>query len=220
MLSTEEVRRFYDRFGSRQDQQGFYEDVATSELRRFAEFEGAHKVVELGCGTGRFAFDLLSETLNADAAYRGFDLSATMVDLARKRLTAFGGRADVDRTEGSLSLPVPDQTADRFVSTYVFDLLPEDQIRAGLDEAHRILEPGGLLALVSLTHGVGWVDRLVSGSWALVQSLRPAWVGGCRPIALLPLLPASHWQLCHRSVVTAWGIPSEVLVAERLRTPG
>ena len=54
-FSPEQARRFYDRFGIKQDSQAFYENPALNKLVQFGEFEKAHDIVEFGCGTGRFA---------------------------------------------------------------------------------------------------------------------------------------------------------------------
>lgn len=216
MLSRDEARRFYDRFGAKQDSQGFYEDRALDELIRKADFASARRVVEFGCGTGRFAARLLGKLLPATATYVGFDLSATMVDLARERLQTFGDRARIEQTEGSVELPLPAGECDRFVSTYVLDLLPEGEIREVLAEAHRLLGSGGLLCVTGLTSGVGLVSRMAMGVWRAIHRLRPSLVGGCRPVEVVGLLPEADWEVAHQVKVVAWGIPSEVLVARKV----
>ena len=49
-LSHVEARRFYDRFGSRQDDQKWYEDAAIADLIAHSEFEGAGNVFGDGRG--------------------------------------------------------------------------------------------------------------------------------------------------------------------------
>ncbi len=85
-LTPEQARRVYDRIARAQDWQRFYEDAATAELVAHAGFDNAHAVVELGCGTGRFAAALLAGRLPPDASYVGVDLSPRMVALASERL--------------------------------------------------------------------------------------------------------------------------------------
>lgn len=143
-LSHEEARAFYDRFGRKQDLKRVYEDPAIKVLLEYAGFESAKAVVELGCGTGRLAARLLEECLPSDATYVGFDISRTMVELAQNRVAPGASRAKVQLTDGSASLGVGDDAADRFLSTYVFDLLSAQEIRTVLGEAQRLLVPGGL----------------------------------------------------------------------------
>jgi len=138
-----------------------------------------------------------------------------MVRLARERLAAFGSRAEVVLTDGSPPVAEPAASRDRFVSNYVLDLLSEDDISAVVCEAHRILEPAGLLCLSSLSTGTGLFSRLVSRTWSRVHALRPALVGGCRPLELLSWVPSKQWRVRHHAKLAPFGVPSEVLIAER-----
>ena len=212
-LSHQEARRVYDRIGSFQDSQAFYEDRALRVLLGHANFEAAQAVFEFGCGTGRFAGRLFDELLPPTAHYRGVDVSPVMVELARQRLAPFAARAEVVETEGGPPSGEPAASCDRFVSNYVLDLLPEAEIRAVLREARRMLRPGGLLCLVSLSTGVGPLTRAVAGTWSWLQSLSPSAVGGCRPLDLLPFLAGADWKVRHPAKVVAFGITSEALVA-------
>jgi ubiquinone/menaquinone biosynthesis C-methylase UbiE len=216
VLTHDEARRFYDRFGEKQDSQGFYEERALAALVRHLDLDRARAVVELGCGTGRLAESLLRERLPANASYLGLDLSATMVDLARARLAEFAPRAQVRQTDGSPRIEAPDAAFDRFVSTYVLDLLSPGDIGAVLAEAHRLLEPGGLLGLVGLTVGERAAARLVTRLWEQLHRLRPLLVGGCRPLELRAFLSPAEWKVRHREVVAPWAIASEIVVAERI----
>jgi len=215
MLSIEEARSFYDRFGAKQDQQGFYEDAAVDELCRSAGFREATAVLELGCGTGKLAHRLLEQELGPHARYLGLDLSTTMVRLARERTAAFGARAEIRQTDGSARIDAADGGFDRFVSCYVLDLLSHTDIHSVLAEAHRVLAPGGLLCTAGLTPGRSALSRVVSSTWAWLQARAPHLVGGCRPIEVQALLPPADWEVEHKSVVQAFGVPSEVLVARR-----
>ncbi len=215
VLDRAGVRAFYDRFGARQDTQAFYEDAAADDLIAHADFETAGRTYELGCGTGRFAQRLLERHLPADSAYLGTDLSTTMVQLARRRLARFAPRADVRLTNGAPSVEARDHALDRVVSLYVLDLLPESEIRAWVSDAARALVPGGLLCLVSLTHGASLLSGIVVGAWRLLFRIAPRLVGGCRPIELLDFVPRDVWEPVHRRVVVSWGVASEVVVAKR-----
>lgn len=214
-LTRDEARRVYDRIGARQDTQAFYENAALAVLLRHGAFGEAARVFELGCGTGRVAELLLDAHLPATATYRGIDLSPTMVDLASRRLARFGARAVVALATGDPPRDEPDATYDRFLSTYVLDLLSDADIEALLAEAHRMLVPGGLLCLSSLSTGSGPGSRLVARIWAAVHRWRPALVGGCRPLELVPRLATSAWSIRHVERLAPFGIPSEALVAER-----
>ena len=153
MLSHAEARAVYDRFGARQDRQSFYEDEAIADLLDHLALGEARAIVEFGCGTGRLAKTLLDEHLPPTAHYVGIDSSTTMVTLAGERLAPYGARAKILHTTGDMQLDLAANAFDRYVSTYVLDLLSEEDIAALLAEAQRILAPGGLLGVASLTHG-------------------------------------------------------------------
>jgi SAM-dependent methyltransferase len=215
-LSAAEARRTYDRIGKIQDSQAFYEDRATAELIAHLDLSSAASVFEFGCGTGRFAHDLLAHHLPAAASYRGVDLSPVMVRLASERLASFGSRASVRLTEGGPATNEPSESCDRFVSNFVLDLLSSEDIEVVIREAHRMLRPGGLLGLSSLTFGFTTASRIVSSTWLKIHALRPSLVGGCRPLELLDVLPEKAWRVCHRARLAPFAIPLEAVVAERL----
>jgi ubiquinone/menaquinone biosynthesis C-methylase UbiE len=212
VLSPSAVRQFYDRFGTRQDRQAFYEDRALDDLVVHAALPDAARIVEFGCGTGRFARRML--TLAPAASYAGFDVSTTMLRLARSALTAFGNRASVTQVQpGTVILPIPDQSTDRLISTYVLDLLPSADIDTFFQQAQRVLTPGGRLGLVSLTQGSSALPWFVARLWSLIHQLQPRLVGGCRPIDLTAYCDRARWDILHRRTVVQWAITSEVLVA-------
>ncbi len=216
-LTLEEAKAYYDSFGAKQDSQTFYEGPAIKKLVTKGHFDQASSLFEFGCGTGRFAQELLSEHLPPDAIYQGTDVSSTMIQLAKERLEFFGPRAMVTQSSTKVDIPLGDDSIDHFVSTYVLDLLPDVATQKVLEEAHRVLQADGLLCLVSITQGNIFLSRIVMDIWQWIFSRKPSIVGGCRPIQLTELLPAAQWQIRYQTVVVAWGIASEVLIAAPIK---
>lgn len=213
-LSYAEARSFYDRLGRGQDLVGRPEDPAVEALLGHADFGRARAVVEFGCGTGRLAARLLAHELPAGATYTGFDISATMVRIARARLSHFGPRAWVVHTSGRPVLPLEEGSCDRFLATYVIDLLSDADGRTVVEEAHRLLRRRGLVCLTSLTAGATPVARAVEAAWLAAYRLRPQLVGGCRPVDLAALV-GPGWRAVHRETRCRWGLCSAVVVAEK-----
>ncbi len=215
-LDAAAARRVYDRIGPLQDTQRMYEDAATHRLAELANFEGCRSLFELGCGTGRYAAHLLERMLPTTATYVGVDVSPKMVALASERLARWSPRARVLLFEPPpLRLPADDGVFDRFVSAYVFDLLSPGDARALIGEAARVLAPGGLLALVSLTHGTTGSSRIFSTGWQAFAERWPRLAGGCRPIDLRELVVAPEWSIRRCEVVVRFAVPSQVLIASR-----
>lgn len=214
-LTAEEAKTYYDKFGATQDKQTFYEDRALNALCANAAFQDAQSVFEFGCGTGGFALRLLQHYLPGTSQYFGTDISSTMVALASKRVASFAPRASVTLAS-ELSLPLESATVDRFVSTYVLDLLPTSGQQQILAEARRVLRPNGLLCLAGITFGISPPSRFVMAVWQSLFARNPNWVGGCRPCRITDYLATEAWSIRFRTVVVAWGVASEVVVASPL----
>jgi ubiquinone/menaquinone biosynthesis C-methylase UbiE len=211
-LTPEEAQRLYDRIGRLQDTQSFYERPAQEALLDAGRLAEAHAVLEFGCGTGRFADSILAR-LPSETLYHGIDSSQTMVRLSQQCLRRYGARVAVSHSDGSMLLPFPEASFDRFVSTYVLDLLSPGDAQELLAEAGRVLTPDGRLCLASFTHGTSGLARPLTTALGWLAARRPELTGGCRPIELLDLLPRSHWRIEHRHVFTRYAIPSEIVVA-------
>ncbi len=141
-----------------------------------------------------------------------------MIELATSRLATWQGRAEVRQTGGTPGLVVPDAAFDRFLASYVFDLLDPEYSRCLIAEADRVLISGGLLCTVNLTHGLGPFSRSVSRLWSAICDRWPWLVGGCRPICLVERLEPERWRIHYHRAVFSFGICSEVLVAEPVGT--
>jgi len=190
-LSPQEAKRFYARFGSKQDWQHFYEKAATDKLFPHASFDSARSVFEFGCGTGSLASHLFQHHLRGNATYVGVDISETMVGLARERLKQWPERARIYQIDGRPKISEPDRGFDHFVSTYVLDLLAPNVVEQVVSEAHRLLVPGGKLCLVSLTFGGSPFPRAVSWVWLRCGiSIPPLWVDAA---------PSNCSPTCHQT---------------------
>ena len=214
-ITHEQARRFYDRIGRGQDARPLSERRALDALAEQGDFGRATAVVEFGCGTGRFGARLLRERLPGDATYLGLDVSPHMVDLARAAVAPWAGRSRIELTDGVIRLPIPDESADRVVSTYVLDLLSPADVTAFVAEARRVLRPGGRLAIASLSPGRTVPARLVTRLWQAVWSLNPALLGGCRPLRLGGLFDPREWVILSSFPVTDLFLSSDVVLATR-----
>ena len=121
------------------------------------------RFLDVGCGPG-LALAYAAEA--TDGLVVGVDASPTMVHLARRRTRALGeGRVRVHQADAT-SLPFPDASFRRVGSLNSLQFWPApDQ---GLQELHRVLEPGGRLALVLMARSdepddvdtPAWVEEL------------------------------------------------------------
>ncbi len=214
-LGPTQAAGVYNRIGCLQDTQVVFEAPALARLTADGRLAEAHDVVEIGCGTGCFAHNLLTNVCGPECRYVGLDVSPRMCQIATARLLRWSTRARVMQVDGTLPLPLPAAKADRVVAAFVVDLLTTEYARQLLADAHRILEPRGLLCLASLVQGTTTATRAFSSAWRIIADCAPALLGGCRPVVLAELLDPDCWAVHTDTTVTARGFPAGVLVAER-----
>ncbi|GAA1466479.1 class I SAM-dependent methyltransferase [Microbacterium thalassium] len=212
-LEPEQAARVYDRIGRWQDLGGFYEREAMGVMLDAAELGSARGVVEIGCGTGSLAASLLGDRLPAAATYLGLDVSPAMVERTRRAVEPFADRAEVRLVDGRSPWPIADHSVDRVLAVYVLDLYSPEATDAFFAEADRVLRPGRLIAVASLTHGARGVSRAVSAMWNGAWRIDPHVTGGCRPVDLEPHLPSTYRRRLD-TVITTWGVSSRALVLQ------
>jgi ubiquinone/menaquinone biosynthesis C-methylase UbiE len=112
-------------------------DAVVAALRT----HGAHRVLDVGCGTGILAARIQRE-LSPEIVY-GCDPSEGMLEKAR------GRGAAVRWIQGTAErVPLDDGAVDAVVTTEAFQFFDQP---AALNEFHRVLEPGGHVAIAVIT---------------------------------------------------------------------
>jgi ubiquinone/menaquinone biosynthesis C-methylase UbiE len=97
-------------------------------------------VLEIGSGSGAMAAELLQSF--PDTRLTATDYDASMVDVARERLSGFGDRVEVQHADAR-ELPFPDESFDVVMSFIMLHHVMDWE--KALAEAARVLRPGGRL---------------------------------------------------------------------------
>ncbi|KAK9822736.1 hypothetical protein WJX74_001520 [Apatococcus lobatus] len=219
-ISKTQALSVYERAAkSVRDSESLYGGPATNVLLKAANLGTCKSIFEYGCGAGQLAERILSHEQAAAAMpeYLAIDLSPNMVAEASSRLRKFGGQARVACTKnqvGFLGDPGLEGRMDAFISTYVFDLLSDEEIANALTLAWRLLKPNGKLCLSGLTYGKGPIGWIATGIWEGIHWAFPEIVGGCRCQLLLPYL-GPGWALDTDVTVAGGFLSSQVLVARK-----
>ena len=156
VLSRDVACEVYDDFALKghlggKDASSGYGGPAVQALLELAALANASTVVEYGCGQAKLAELALARHANI-ASWRAVDQSPHMCLRAHKRMRPFGARFAIEHhPSGDPAAARLGGGADRFVSTYVLDLLSEDDMLATLDLARRSLAPDGRLLLAGIT---------------------------------------------------------------------
>ncbi len=114
--------------------------LSETQVRAAVDLVGERnkRVIEVGCGTGRFTFDLARAGHDVTA----LDYSPAMLAVCKERQAAEGVGDKVVFEQGSIfELPFEDGTFDAALSVHVLMHLP-DYLKA-IDELLRVVRPGG-----------------------------------------------------------------------------
>jgi ubiquinone/menaquinone biosynthesis C-methylase UbiE len=109
-------------------------------LIRYGEIRRNSLVLDIGCGTGRYATELMKET---NAKVIGLDPSAGMLGKACKKRAGCWLRADAQ------NLPLIDNRFDAAIIMLVLQHVDDEPL--ALAEAWRMLKPGGKLVVVTVS---------------------------------------------------------------------
>jgi ubiquinone/menaquinone biosynthesis C-methylase UbiE len=135
------------------------------ESRRYRKirpllFQGlSGRLLDAGVGTGRNI-----PFYPPGAVMTGIDLSANMLERAKRRRNSLG--ADVDlRQMDVTNLSFPDHHFDAAVATFLFCVLAEDVQRPALRELGRVVKPGGSIRLLEYVRPRGALRRNIAKLW-------------------------------------------------------
>ena len=115
---------------------------------RYAGIEPGDRVCDVGCGTAELSILM---AVRKDAAVTGVDLSEGMLAVGRRKLAERGLEGRVQLLAGNaLDLPFADGSFDAAATAFVMRNVAD--LDRALAEMHRVVRPGGRLALMELSH--------------------------------------------------------------------
>ncbi|GII61879.1 methyltransferase [Sphaerisporangium krabiense] len=121
--------------------------MLTVDFRRLPVGPGL-RVLDLGCGGGRHAFEVLRRGADVVAFDQDADELKSVAAMFAAMETAGEAppEATADTVTGdALAMPFPDASFDRVIAAEVLEHIPDDM--AAMREIHRVLKPGGVAAV-------------------------------------------------------------------------
>lgn len=116
------------------------EETFKRKLIQWANIQPNMKVLDLGCGTGTLT--LMLKRAHPEAQVTGMDGDPQVLDIARNKSRG----TTIQWDEGlASSLPYPDSTFDRVVTSLVIHHLTKEDKRRAFKEIYRVLKPSGEL---------------------------------------------------------------------------
>lgn len=141
------------------------ESLFVSRLAEQARIQSDHRVLDLGCGTATLT--LFLKQAHPEAEVFGLDADPRVLEIAREK--AASARLHILLNRGMAdALPFADNTFDRVLSSLLFHHLTREQKLRALQEAFRVLRPGGGLQIADWGKAENWRMRM---AFLLVQCL-------------------------------------------------
>ena len=163
---TERVRQIWEKLAPRYDNDiKLFEKLFLSGGRQWVCSQARGEVLEIGAGTGRNL-----EYYPQGVRLTAIDISAPMLDIARKRASGLSYQIDL-RVGNAQALEFANATFDTVVFTLSLCSIPDD--RKAIGEAKRVLRAGGRLLLLehvaSPLRPVRIVQKLLN--WVTVRTV-------------------------------------------------
>jgi ubiquinone/menaquinone biosynthesis C-methylase UbiE len=133
------TRSFEEQAGSFDQRAGLPEgvcDLIAKELAQFAQLAPGDVVIEVGVGTGQIGFALCQLPL----CYVGFDSSAAMLDVFRRRCRESGRPVSLINTDGNNRWPADDASVKAVFSSRAIHQLRAEHV---VEEVFRVASPIG-----------------------------------------------------------------------------
>jgi demethylmenaquinone methyltransferase/2-methoxy-6-polyprenyl-1,4-benzoquinol methylase len=198
--SKEAARASYNRLSR------WYDFVAGGTEKKYRDWgleklsaQPGEKILEIGFAAGRVT---------------GVDLSDGMLAIARERLRqeALAERVDLHAGDAARLDFLEPNSLDGVFMSFTLELFDNPEIPRVLQECHRLLKPGGRIAVVSMTKTTppGLAVRLYE--W--FHEHMPNYAD-CRPIFARQALEQNGFAIQDVSLSSMWGLPVEIVLGKK-----
>jgi SAM-dependent methyltransferase len=172
LSKTENSAKVWVQGSTDEDQLARSADYFVAQLDRLVGIRPTDDIMEIGCGVGRVGAVLAARC----HSWTGADVSANMLAHTRRRLSGHPNVRTVELSGYDLA-PVASDSLDLVYCTVVFMHISEWERYSYIEEARRVLRPGGRLYVdnVSLRTGYGW--NFFQSSRAIPPGQRPPQIG-------------------------------------------
>lgn len=179
------VRELYSRLSGVYDFFTDHEILHHKAAVRLARVRAEDLVLEVACGTGRGALEIIKQRGKAGRLY-ALDLTVGMIDRAKAKVARAGLTQAVHFVAGDAqALPFKDNCFHVLYNAYMFDLIETEHFLPILAEFQRVLKSGGRIVLVNMSKNT---PRRTFYELLYEKGFLGSLSGGCRPVALKPFL--------------------------------
>jgi ubiquinone/menaquinone biosynthesis C-methylase UbiE len=212
--SKEAARVSYNRLSR------WYDTIAGSTEKKYRDWgleklsaQPGETILEIGFGTGHCLVSL-AKAVGVTGQVIGLDISDGMLAIARARLQAeeLSDRVDLHLGDAAKLDFLTDASLDGVFMSFTLELFDNPEIPRVLQECHRILKPGGRIAVVSMTKTdpPGMAVRMYE--W--FHEHMPNYAD-CRPIFARQAIEQTGFHIVNVSVSSMWGLPVEIVLGRK-----
>lgn len=212
--SKEEARASYNRLSR------WYDAIAGSTEKKYRDrgleklsAQPGERILEIGFGTGHCLVSL-AQAVGSAGGVIGLDISDGMLAIARERLRKAGldDRVELRLGDAANLEFIEAGSLDGVFMSFTLELFDNPEIPRVLGECHRILKPGGRIAVVSMTKTdpPGLAVRMYEWFHERVPNY-----ADCRPIFARRSIEQSGFAIQDVSVASMWGLPVEIVLGRK-----
>ncbi len=212
--SKEEARASYNRLSR------WYDAIAGSTEKKYRDrgleklsAQPGERILEIGFGTGHCLVSL-AQAVGSAGGVIGLDISDGMLAIARERLRKAGldDRVELRLGDAANLDFIEAGSLDGVFMSFTLELFDNPEIPRVLGECHRILKPGGRIAVVSMTKTdpPGLAVRMYEWFHERVPNY-----ADCRPIFARRSIEQSGFAIQDVSVASMWGLPVEIVLGRK-----
>lgn len=212
--SKEEARASYNRLSR------WYDAIAGSTEKKYRDrgleklsAQPGERILEIGFGTGHCLVSL-AQAVGPAGGVIGLDISDGMLVIARERLQKAGldDRVELRLGDAANLDFIEAGSLDGVFMSFTLELFDNPEIPRVLGECHRILKPGGRIAVVSMTKTdpPGLAVRMYEWFHERVPNY-----ADCRPIFARRSIEQSGFAIQDVSVASMWGLPVEIVLGRK-----
>lgn len=212
--SKEDARASYNRLSR------WYDVIAGSTEKKYRDrgleklsAQPGERILEIGFGTGH-CLVTLAQAVGPSGRVIGVDISDGMLAIARDRLQSegLGERVNLHLGDAAKLDFIEAGSLDGVFMSFTLELFDNPEIPRVLQECHRILKPGGRLAVVSMTKTdpPGVAVRMYEWFHEKVPNY-----ADCRPIFARQAIEQVGFSIQDVVVSSMWGLPVEIVLGKK-----
>ncbi|OGQ26950.1 MAG: methyltransferase type 11 [Deltaproteobacteria bacterium RIFCSPHIGHO2_02_FULL_50_15] len=147
-----------------------------TQLLLQAKIESGHHILDFGTGTATLS--IMAKQMCPDIEIKGIDVDAHILSLAHRKVQQAQVSVDLSHYEGN-TLPYPDASFDRVISSLVFHHLNRKQKLNAFSEIRRVLKPNGELHIADwgkpsnvLMRTIMFLDQWLDGYASTIDNVK------------------------------------------------